>query len=124
MDREAFERKIFDLVGYMATSGRNLIDETPLYGPFRLVDAASRLIEILEQEGIGSSRLSTLRERIDAGKYAVMVNAEEFKNYLDAVIDAVVDHMDSGTSEGGEASRTTCEEGRESTSKRTGGAEK
>ena len=107
MDREAFERKIFDLVGYMATSGRNLIDETPLYGPFRLVDAASRLIEILEHEGIGSSRLSTLRERIDAGKYAVMVDAEEFKNYLDAVVDAVVDHMDSETSEGGESSRAS-----------------
>jgi len=107
MDRESLERKIFDLVGYMATSGRNLIDETPLYGPFRLVDAASRLIEILEQEGIGSSRLSTLREHIDAGKYSVMVDAEEFKNYLDGIVDAVVDHMDNGTSEGGEASRTS-----------------
>ena len=107
MDREAFERRIFDLVGYMATSGRNLIDETQLYGPFRLVDAASRLIDILEQEGIGSSRLSTLRERIDAGKYSVMVDADEFKNYLDEVVDAVVDHMDSGTSEGGEVSRTS-----------------
>ncbi len=107
MNRGAFERRIFDLVGYMATSGRNLIDETPLYGPFRLVDAASRLIEILEQEGIGSSRLSTLRERIDAGKYSVMVDEEEFKDYLDGVVDAVVDHMDSDTSEGGEASRTS-----------------
>ena len=107
MNRGAFERRIFDLVGYMATSARNLIDETPLYGPFRLVDAASRLIEILEQEGIGSSRLSTLRERIDAGKYSVMVDEEEFKDYLDGVVDAVVDHMDSDTSEGGEASRTS-----------------
>ncbi len=107
MDRDALEARIFDLIGYMATSGRNLLDETPLYGPFRLVDAASRLIEILEQEGIASSRLSKLRERIDAGKYAVMVDVEEFKNYLDAVIDTVVDHMDCGTSEGGEASRTS-----------------
>jgi len=107
MDRATLERKVFDLVGYMVTSGRNLIDETPMYGPFRLVDAASRLIDILEQEGIASARLSTLRKRIDAGKYAVMGDPEEFVRYLDAVVDGVVDHIDSGTSEGGEASRTS-----------------
>jgi len=107
MDRQAFEQAIFDLVGYMATSGRNLIDETPLYGPFRLVDAASRLIEILQQEGIASSRLSTLREHIDAGKYSVMVDRQEFTHYLDTLVNAVVDHMSSRTSEGGEASPTS-----------------
>jgi len=106
MDKDVLERKVFDLVGYMATSGRNLLDETPLYGPFRLVDAASRLIEILEQEGIASSRLSTLRERIDAGKYTVMVDADRFAKYLDEVVEAVVDHMDGGASEGGEPPRT------------------
>ena len=88
------ERKAFDLVGYMAASGRNLIDETPMYGPFRLVDAASRLIDILEQEGMASARLSALRERIDAGKYTVMADAEEFVQFLDGIVDAVVDHID------------------------------
>ena len=107
MDKGALERKAFDLVGYMAASGRNLIDETPMYGPFRLVDAASRLIDILEQEGIASARLSALRERIDAGKYTVMSDPEEFVRYLDAVVDTVVDHIDGGTSEGGEAPRTS-----------------
>ena len=33
MDRESLERKIFDLVGYMATSGQNLIDEGVSPGP-------------------------------------------------------------------------------------------
>ena len=94
MDRDALEQKLFDLVGYMATSGRNLIDETPMYGPFRLVDAASRLIGILEQEDIASARLSTLRERIDAGKYTVMADTEEFVRYLEGVVDTIVDHID------------------------------
>lgn len=94
MDRDALEQKLFDLVGYMATSGRNLIDETPMYGPFRLVDAASRLIGILEQEDIASARLSTLRERIDAGKYTVMADTEEFVRYLEGIVDTIVDHID------------------------------
>lgn len=104
MNRARFEREVFDLVGYMVTSARNLIDETPLYGPFRLVDAASRLVAILESEGIGSSRLSTLREQIDAGKYSVMVDAEGFKDHLDSIVDAIVDRMDGDTSEGGDVS--------------------
>jgi len=99
MDRQAFEQAIFDLVGYMATSGRNLIDETPLYGPFRLVDAASRLIEILQQEGIDSSRLSTLREHIDAGKYTVMGNEAEFVTFLDHIVHTVVDCMEKRNGE-------------------------
>jgi len=105
MGRDTFEQRIFDLVGYMVTSGRSLIDETPLYGPFRLVDAASRLIEIVQEEGIKSSRLSTLREQIDAGKYTVVVDAESFKAFLDAVVDTVVDQIEGDASEGGEASR-------------------
>lgn len=107
MDRDALEARVFDLIGYMATSGRNLLDETPLYGPFRLVDAASRLIHILEEAGVASSRLSIIQERIDAGKYSVMADTKQFRDFLDSVVDTVVDHMDSGTSEGGEASRTS-----------------
>ena len=102
MHKAVLERQIFDLIGYMTTSGRNLIDETPMYGPFRLVDAASRLIAILEEQGIASSRLSTLRERIDAGKYTVMNDAKEFTAFLDRIVDAVVDHMDDAPREGGE----------------------
>ena len=101
MDRDALEARVFDLIGYMATSGRNLLDETPLYGPFRLVDAASRLINILEEAGIASSRLSIIQERIDAGKYSVMADTEQFKDFLDSVVDTIVDHMGRDTSKGG-----------------------
>jgi len=107
MDRDALEARIFDLIGYMVTSGRNLLDETPLYGPFRLVDAASRLIELLADEGVKSPRLSAIQKHIDAGKYSVMVDAQKFQDYLDAVVDTIVDHMDSSTSKGGESSQTS-----------------
>lgn len=107
MDSMGLEAKVFDLIGYMTSSARNLIDETPFYGPFRLVDAASRLIGILAEEGIGSSRLSALRQEIDAGKYSAMAGAKDFKAYLDALVDTFVDYLDSDSSQGPDAERGT-----------------
>lgn len=98
--RPELERKLYEVVGYMVTSARNLLDEPPLYGPFRLVDAVSRLVEVLEGEGMASPRLSALRERIEAGKYAVADDPEEFKRFLDALVQEVVDSL---MGEGGES---------------------
>jgi len=94
VDKRELEAQIFDLMGYMTSSARNLIDETPLYGPFRLVDAASRLIAILEEAGLESPRLAALRREIDAGKYSVTATPAEFKGFLDALVDCFVDHLD------------------------------
>ncbi len=94
MDRVKLEERVFELVGYMVTSGRNLLNETPLYGPFRLVDAASRLISILKEEGVGSDRLQAMRTGIDAGKYSVMSDVKEFESFLDSLVDTLVDHAD------------------------------
>ncbi len=90
------EQKFFELVGYMVTSARNLLDETPLYGPFRLVDAVSRLVGILEEEGISSPRLSSLRERIEAGKYSVADDPEGFRCFLEGLVQAVVEFLVAG----------------------------
>jgi hypothetical protein len=94
VDNTALEAKVFDLIGYMTSSARNLIDETPAYGPFRLVDAASRLIALLEESGVQSPRLAALRREIDAGKYSVTVGPDEFKAFLDALVDTFVDYLD------------------------------
>jgi len=94
MNRVKLEERVFELVGYMVTSGRNLLNETPLYGPFRLVDAASRLISMLEEEGVVSDRLHAMRTEIDAGKYFVMSDVEEFESFLDSLVDTLVDHAD------------------------------
>jgi len=93
--RHELQEQLFELVGYMITSARNLMDETPLYGPFRLVDAASRLVQVLEAEGIADDRLASLRWRIDEGKYSVMGDPKAFLDYLDALVLAVVGQMKS-----------------------------
>ena len=77
------ERGIFELLCYMIVSARNLEQETKMYGPFRLVDAASRLIEILEESGIGDEFLSQVRSMIEANKYKVMTDKEGFVAFLD-----------------------------------------
>jgi hypothetical protein len=82
----SLEPKAFELVCYMATSAANLLRENPLYGPFRLVDAASRLITALEEEGIRSTRLSAVRAKIVAGQYTVMEDEEIFARFLEDLV--------------------------------------
>ena len=51
--------KIGHLLCYMGSSARGLLDEPISYGPFRLIDGISRLIGILEEEGIIDEKLSS-----------------------------------------------------------------
>jgi len=86
----SIEPKAFELVCYMVTSACNLLNENRLYGPFRLIDAASRLITLLEEEGVRSKRLKEIRERIVAGQYCVMEDEKVFTDFLqDLVLDLI-----------------------------------
>jgi len=95
MDKQIFEDKIFELVSYMVTSARNLLEEPARYGPFRLVDAVSRLIDILEESGNSSERLIFIRDQIESGKLTAMGTAEEFEEFLESTVFMVVDAMDN-----------------------------
>ena len=94
MDKKNFENQIFELVSYMATSACNLLEEPARYGPFRLVDAASRLIDILEESGNSSERLNSIRKQIESGKYSAMGTDEQFKEFLEVTVFTVVDAID------------------------------
>jgi hypothetical protein len=94
MDKTALEEKIFELVSYMVVSARNLLDETPHYGPFRLIDAVSRLVEILENMELSSGRLDTLRTRIEEGKVSVMAGEEQFREFLESLVSFLVKEID------------------------------
>ena len=90
----SMEAKAFELICYMVTSACNLLNENRLYGPFRLVDAAQRLITIFEEEGIESPRLQEIRERIADGQYSVMEDEALFADYLRDLVVALVPLMD------------------------------
>lgn len=83
---DKLEKEIFELICYMLISARNLDQETKMYGPFRLVDAASKLIEILEKNEIYDEFLSQVRTIIKANKYKVMTNKEDFVSFLDDLV--------------------------------------
>jgi len=77
--------KHFQLLSFLITSARGCVDEPILYGPLRLVDAASRLIGIMEDEGKSNDEISKLKELIEEKKDLVMYDEEEFIRFLDGL---------------------------------------
>ena len=82
------DKYLFDIAIFLATSARGCIEEPPLYGPFRLIDALSRLIELpnyvicLKKDRF----LAKMKKVIDAKKFLVISDVEGFKAFLDEVI--------------------------------------
>ena len=83
---ETFKEQIFGLVCYMVTSACNLVNETKSYGPFRLVDTASRLIAILSENQSSSPELEKIQEKIEQGKYKVMESESQFSLFLNELV--------------------------------------
>lgn len=92
---ERLEADLFEVICYMVTSAANLVRETKAYGPFRLIDAVSRLITALEDSGVRSARLETIRAEIEQGKYAVMTDEEQFDRILQGLVVDLVPLMDT-----------------------------
>lgn len=79
--------ELMDLMGFMITSARGLLDEPQLYGPFRLIDGASRLCTIMENKvETDKDFLVQLRGKIDEGKFSVMTDVDAFTTMLDEVV--------------------------------------
>jgi hypothetical protein len=84
---------LFDVVGFMVVSAHKLLDEPQRYGPFRLIDAASRLVETLQEHGASSPALDRIRDEIERGKTTCMGSEQEFRAVLSALVDAVVTEL-------------------------------
>jgi hypothetical protein len=86
IDKELY-RELMDLMGFMITSARGLLDEPQLYGPFRLIDGASKLCAIMENRVEADNELlARLRDKIDEGKFSVMTDVDTFTSMLDEVV--------------------------------------
>jgi len=88
------EQEFFELICYMITSARNLIQENRLYGPFRLVDAVSRLTDIIQKLDLKSPRLDEIQKQIEEGKYTVMESEEKFTAFLENLVMGLVPLME------------------------------
>ncbi len=94
LDPQQLEAGAFEMVCYMATSACNLVNENRLYGPFRLIDAAARLITMLEARGVRSDRLDAIRARIEADQQTVMTDEAYFCNFLQELVLSLVPLME------------------------------
>ena len=96
MNEDALRRDLWLLVGFLLTGAHGLYGEPANYGPFRLLDSVGRLVEIMEQQGLGSSRLASLREQIEAGKNTAMGTEEEHEAFLESLVNHLVDQIGPG----------------------------
>ncbi len=98
IDKGELKSDFFNLLAFLVTSARNCVEEPKLYGPFRLIDGASRLIGILEGAGIADEFFIGIRKKIDGGKYSVMSDKDKFIKFLD---DLTLDFADKLKNKGG-----------------------
>jgi hypothetical protein len=73
---------MFDHVLYLVASARDCLDEPLIYGPLRLVEGVSRVIEALPEDDF----LQDQKRVIDAEKWEVMGDREQFTAWLDELL--------------------------------------
>ena len=80
---------LFELALFLVTSARNCIEEPPLYGPFRLLDALSRLADLPKHtEGLVEDVfLNDVKTFVDEKKFLVTSDAEGFKKAADELVE-------------------------------------
>jgi Family of unknown function (DUF6092) len=84
---EALDRGLYELLGYLLTSARGLLEEPAEYGPLRLVEGASRLAGLMAENGSAyGPALNGLKAGLDAGKFSVQADPPAFQRTLDQAV--------------------------------------
>jgi hypothetical protein len=82
------EDALFELVLYIVASARLTLDETTTYGSFRLIEAASRLLQIagttwdVDVDGL----LAEAQTRIDSDKLLWLQGPDPYKQFLTELV--------------------------------------
>jgi len=92
MDADALRHELFYLIGYMITSARGLYDEPADYGVFRLLDAAGRLLAIMDSRNLLDPFLADLKRSIDEEREGSM-DPERQRERLDALVLKIAEEM-------------------------------
>lgn len=88
MDTEntLLKEDVYDLYGFMASAAKELLVDPQIYGPFRMVDTISRVINLLEHHGFHDDFSQEIKDFIDANKYVMMSDEEEFADFLNRLV--------------------------------------
>lgn len=82
MTTEDLTGELLLLIGFMLTSAHGLVDEPKSYGPARLVEAAGRLLDMMEERGMLDDSLKEIKGIIDHERFGPM-DEEGFPARLD-----------------------------------------
>jgi|LDZT01.1.fsa_nt_gi hypothetical protein len=89
--------ELFKIVGFLLSSAQGLLEEPKEYGPLRLLEAASRIIEY-ETKQKDDDELSALKGLIDSKKLDIMEDNCDFTSVLDEILLKYLDLFDSKNS--------------------------
>ena len=90
---DKLEAESWNLVCFILISAANLEQERKEYGPLRLLETASRLVNLLRENGMTSKRLDAIQTEIDANKYSVMTDEVAFSQFLQNLALEIVDYL-------------------------------
>ena len=84
MTEDRHDDPLFDFILYLITSARTCLDERTIYGSFRLIEGASRLIEAAEEiPGLNVDELlQATRNSIDRNKARMMLEKDAYREWL------------------------------------------
>jgi len=87
VDKSAKVVRVFELITYLASSARGLIEEPREYGPLRCLDAIRRFIDLAIETGLVDDSVTVnylleLKDRLSKGILLVLYNPEEFKKFI------------------------------------------
>ncbi len=84
---EKLGERLFELVAYLITSAQGLFQEPASYGPLRLLEAAKRLLELMEEQGLASKAERRLKNMIEENMHLVLSDEEEFQRFVDRLVE-------------------------------------
>lgn len=84
MSEARHDDPLFDFILYLVTSARTCLDERAIYGSFRLIEGAGRLIEAAEEiPGLQvDDFLRTKRNSINHNKARMMLEKDAYRTWL------------------------------------------
>ena len=72
MTTEDLRDELLLLVWFMLTSARGLVEEPKSYGPSRLLDAAGRVLDTMDEQSMLDQSLQEIKAQIDDERFGPM----------------------------------------------------
>lgn len=79
---------LFELATFLVMSANGCLDEPPSYGPLRLIDALSRLIDLPKYASCLNEDqfLRDVKKEVDEKKDLIMSDRKGFRSFLDEMV--------------------------------------